>query len=189
MTNRLEAADGVRGETSAEILAFRESDQRELWPNWDSLPLRTKLRLTRRAHQEGILTVRARAEGRNKVLLLGIDKLLRGLRDGQSYKLTHLDLGTSSQAPAEGDTGCVTHVDASTGVARVVIVEKTISGKQLRTSSFLQSGEYVGSTLREGCLFDAATGGTAYNRVLFSTPLAKIAGETALANIDHTINN
>lgn len=148
-----------------------------------------RLELTRRAVAEGVLSPHAQAVGRNKVLDQGIARLLAHFKDGTAYRLTHVDMGTSTTAPAGAQTGTLAHVDASAGVARVAITDSVISGKAWRTSSFITTAEYNGSTIAEACLVDGLTGGTPYNRVLFGTPVAKVDTDTAVANIDHELTN
>lgn len=186
---QLRAGDTVRMSTELHGVTVRERDLRELAPNWHSLSRLRRLRVAQRALDDGIIQPTGEAFGWNKVLNAGFDKLLKALKGDATYTLTHLDIGTSSQAPAETDTGTVTHVDAAVGKARVGITTRTVSSKTLLTSTFILASEYNGSTLREVCMFDAATGGTAYNRALFTAALAKVSTDSAIVNLDHTLSN
>lgn len=187
----MHADDHIRLTTRATIDAYRNEDLERAIPTWRTIGSRLgAVRAIGRAVDEGTLAPYRQAVGSNKVLLQGIAKVLTQLRDGTPYRLTHLDLGSSATAVSESDTGVLAHVDAAGGVARLALTEKTIDGKILRTSTFLASSEYVGANLREAALCDAATGGTSYNRVLFTTPLlGKASTDTAVVNIDHTLTN
>lgn len=211
----LHATDDIRLKTVGEILLMREADVREAIPSWDhgpslirtalhrlrdtrSPPPRTardllrlgRLVLTRRALDEGSVQIRQRAVGENKVLTQGITALLTHLKDGTSYRLTHIAAGSDGSAVLETATGVRAHVNASASQARLSITEKIISGKLLKASVHVANSEYVGANLREVALHDAAAGGTAYNVVLFTTPLLNKANtDVAVMNIEHTVNN
>lgn len=187
----MEARDGLSLQSVAEIRLFNERDQRRLIRGWGRLDAVEKLAETRRLVDAGLLHPRDVARGRNKVLREGARKLIRCLKDGTAYKVTHVELGSSAAATTEDMVACQAQVDAAAGKPRIAITELGESGyKTLNTSSFIESGEYVGANLREACLFDAATDGTAYNRVLFSVPLTpKLSTDTAVCNITHDLVN
>lgn len=188
----LRARDALRLRSTATMIAVRERDMVELAGGpvaYAGMTRLRKLHAIRRALDEGIVRPTQIARGENKVLLQGITKSLEVFQKGATYEFTHVDIGTDGTAPAEDQTGTLAHVDASATQVRLPITEKTLDGKILRTSSFIASSEYNGSTLREACLCDKATGGTPYNRVLFTTPLSKVNTDTAVCNIDHEKTN
>lgn len=149
-----------------------------------------RLELTRRAILDGVVSVRAHAEGRNKVLTQGITALLTSLKDGTPYRMTHVDAGSDGSAVVESAVNVRTHIDASAGQARLSITEKLINAKTLKCSVHIANSEYVAADLREVALCDAATGGTPYNVVIFTTPLlAKANTDVGIMNIEHTVNN
>src|SRR5215204_6067956 len=87
-------------------------------------------------------------------------------------KVTHMAVGEGGNAPADGDTGLRTQRDGRKPISEVTYEEfdEPIEGGSIRarlTAEF-DCGEANGDEpLREAGVFNAATGGVMYNRVVF----------------------
>jgi hypothetical protein len=119
-------------------------------------------------------------EHRNLVVSGGLD-LIRDLLDGDAVAgLTHFAVGT--------DTGTVSATQTSLGDEqfRDTVTQRTSNAQQLVVSYYLASGSANGNTLSEAGLFNDASAGTMFARVLLSPGIAKT---TAIAiTFNWTIN-
>lgn len=97
-------------------------------------------------------------------------------------KVTHQELGTSTTAPANGDTGLIT----PTGSTRKTISSSAYSSNQANFTSFWAATEATG-TWREFALFMNGTGtsnsGTIFNRVAINITV----GASDALTIDGTV--
>jgi len=108
-------------------------------------------------------------EHKNLVVSSGLD-LIRDLLDGDSVAgLTHFAVGI--------DTGAVSASQASLGDEqfRDTVTQRTSNAQQLVVSYYLASGSANSLALSEAGLFNAASGGTMFARVLLSPVINKTA--------------
>lgn len=94
-----------------------------------------------------------------------------GIATVTEIKITHQELGTSTQAPANSDTGLIT----PTGSTRKIVSSMAYSSNQLNLTSFWAAGEATG-TWREFGLFINGTAtsnsGTLFNRISINITVA-----------------
>lgn len=136
----------------------------------------------------GILTLRVSdREGRlvheqncsNRIVTSGrrlVAQMFGGVTSGTPpSKVTHMAVGEGGTAPVDGDTGLRTQRDGRKPISEVTYEEfdEPIQGGSIRrirarlTAEF-DFGEANGAEpLREAGVFNAATGGVMYNRVVF----------------------
>lgn len=136
----------------------------------------------------GILTLRVSdREGRlvheqncnNRIVTSGrrlVAQMFGGVTSGTPpSKVTHMAVGEGGTAPVDGDTGLRTQRDGRKPISEVTYEEfdEPIQGGSIRrirarlTAEF-DFGEANGAEpLREAGIFNAATGGVMYNRVVF----------------------
>ena len=108
-------------------------------------------------------------EQKNLVVSGGLN-LIRDLLDGDVVSgLTHLAVGTDSSAAA------ATQTSLGAEIYRDAVSQRTSNDQQLVVSYYLASGSANGSTLTEAGLFNAASGGTMFARVLLSPGIVKTA--------------
>jgi hypothetical protein len=111
----------------------------------------------------------AQQEHKNLVVSGGLD-LIRDLLDGDSVAgLTHFALGI--------DTGAVSATQTSLGDEqfRDTVTQRTSNAQQLVVSYYLASGSANSNTLSEAGLFNDASAGTMFARVLLSPGINKTA--------------
>jgi hypothetical protein len=119
-------------------------------------------------------------EHRNLVVSGGLD-LIRDLLDGDAVAgLTHFAVGTGTGAVSATQTGL------GDEQFRDTVTQRTSNAQQLIVSYYLASGSANGNTLSEAGLFNDASAGTMFARVLLSPGIAKT---TAIAiTFNWTIN-
>ena len=111
----------------------------------------------------------AQQEQKNLVVSGGLD-LVRDLLDGDAVAgLTHFAVGTGTVAVAASQT------TLDTEVYRDTVTQRTSGSQQLVVSYYLASGSANGSTLTEAGLFNSASGGTMFARVLLTPGIVKTA--------------
>jgi hypothetical protein len=105
-----------------------------------------------------------RTQRRHNLVTLAGRNLLRDALKGVSspYTLTHLAVGTGTDAAASGDT------TLQTEVFRDVLTKTTSDAGKLTAQYYLSSTSANGSTLTEAGLLTAASGGTLFARVTFA---------------------
>lgn len=118
----------------------------------------------------------AQQEHKNLVVSGGLN-LIRDLLDGDSVAgLTHFAVGTGTTAVASSQT------TLGNQVFRDTVTQRTSNAQQLVVSYYLASGSANSSTLSEAGLFNAASGGTMFARVLLSPVINKTAAVAVTFN-------
>jgi hypothetical protein len=115
-------------------------------------------------------------EHKNLVVSGGLD-LVRDLLDGDAVDgLTHFAVGT--------DTGTVSSSQTSLGDEqfRDTVTQRTSNAQQLIVSYYLASGSANSNTLSEAGLFNDASAGTMFARVLLSPAVVKTAAVAVTFN-------
>jgi hypothetical protein len=118
----------------------------------------------------------AQQEHKNLVVSGGLD-LIRDLLDGDAVAgLTHFAVGT--------DTGTVSATQTSLGDEkfRDTVTQRTSNAQQLVVSYYLASGSANSNTLSEAGLFNDASAGTMFARVLLSPAVVKTAAVAVTFN-------
>lgn len=111
----------------------------------------------------------AQQEHQNLVVSGGLN-LIRDLLDGDSVAgLTHFAVGTGTTAVAS------TQTTLGNQVFRDTVTQRTSNTQQLIVSYYLASGSANSNTLSEAGLFNSASGGTMFARVLLSPAITKTA--------------
>jgi hypothetical protein len=98
----------------------------------------------------------------NLVTTAGLN-LLRDLLDASQGPITHFAVGTSGTAPASGNTALGAEVYRNVVSQR----DKPANG-QIVHRCFVPTTAANGSTLREAGLFNAASGGSLFSRIVYS---------------------
>jgi hypothetical protein len=115
-------------------------------------------------------------EHRNLVVSGGLN-LIRDLLDGDSVAgLTHFAVGTGTGAVSS------TQTTLGTEVFRDSVSQRTSNAQQLVVSYYLASGSANGNTLSEAGLFNDATTGTMFARVLLSPAVVKTSAVAVTLN-------
>lgn len=126
----------------------------------------------------------------NRVMLgtnTGKDLILDRLNGTNTYTLniTHADIGTGTNTPADGDT------TLQTVVARAAKVTGTISTNILSLQFFFSDASLANGTYREfGTFIDGTSTvstGQIFNRALFGTAYVKASGEDTTVQLDITL--
>lgn len=183
-------ADGARGEGTGRIRTFRSKDLLEVfgraWAEWEAaadvapdgrLRLLNAIRVA--VDIDRVLDPTRTILGKNTWVNGFTAARWNALKLGTSFRATHLELGTNNTAPVR------TNVALNAALApRKPITDIIIEGEYFRTSTFLTSSDFAGQTLREGGLWDAVSGGTLINHLLWSAALTKLATESAQCDLD-----
>jgi hypothetical protein len=115
-------------------------------------------------------------EHKNLVVSGGLN-LIRDLLDGDAVAgLTHFAVGT--------DTSLVSAIQTTLGteVFRDTVTQRTSNTQQLIVSYYLASGSANGNTLSEAGLFNDATTGTMFARVLLNPAVPKTSAVAVTLN-------
>ena len=108
--------------------------------------------------------------------LVHMSEILGGLLDF----MTHMAVGTGVVLPSASDSAL------DTEVFRNLIARRVPTTANLRMQMFLGTGDANGFTLSEAGIFNAATGGTMFSRVLISPTIAKTGAITVTLTWDFT---
>jgi hypothetical protein len=107
--------------------------------------------------------------------------LIRDLLDGDSVNgVTHFAVGTGTTAVVDNDT------TLGTQVFRDVTTVRTSTAQKLEVQYFLGTGDANGNTLAEIGLFNAASAGTMYARVILASTIVKDATKAVTFTWDLT---
>jgi hypothetical protein len=118
---------------------------------------------------------------RNLVVTAG-KNLIRDLIGGATSAYpTHFAVGTSSTAPAAGDTAL------GVEVFRDQITQRVYSAVQVTVKFYLATGYANGNTLREAGIFNAAAAGTMLSRAVYSA-IAKTSSITVTYTWNITVS-
>ena len=117
----------------------------------------------------GEVTLKRRVD--NLVVTAGIglftDRMLTSPTGGP---ITHMGLGTSSQAPAAGDTGLITaHGDGRVALTSTNRTLTSVANDTLVYAATFAAGNSTNASLQEAGLFTASTGPTMLCRTLTGT--------------------
>lgn len=115
----------------------------------------------------------------NLVVDAGLN-LLRDLLDATNTAITHFRAGTSSTAPANGQTDLIASVHGN------VVSQRVKASFAITHRCFIPSSAANGNTLREAGLFNALTGGTMFSRVTHDD-IVKTASNTVTHSWTHTL--
>jgi len=119
---------------------------------------------------------------RNLVVAAG-KNLIRDLLGGATAAYpTHFAVGTSSTAPAAGDT------TLGVEVFRDQITQRVYSAAQLTVKFYLPTGYANGYTLAEAGIFNAASGGTMLSRTVYLPAIVKTSSITVTYTWNITIS-
>lgn len=127
---------------------------------------------------------------KNRIMLgtnTGKTLILQRLIGTNTYTLniTHADIGTGTNTPADGNTAL------QTAVARVAKTTATISSNVATFQFFFSDGDLANGTYNEfGTFVDGTASvstGKIFNRALFGTPYVKASGEDTTIQLDITI--
>ncbi len=106
-------------------------------------------------------------------------KLVAQLFGGGAVALpTYLAVGTGSTAVAASQTALVTEI------LRGAVTSRSYSDDTASLAYTVPSGTGVGNTFQEAGLFNAASGGTMFNRVLLTTAYTKTATNLPIFTFD-----
>ena len=115
-------------------------------------------------------------EHRNLVVSGGLD-LIRDLLDGDAVDgLTHFAVGTGTVAVASSQTSL------DDEQFRDTVTQRTSNAQQLIVSYYLASGSANGNTLSEAGLFNDASTGTMFARVLLNPAVPKTSAVAVTLN-------
>lgn len=115
----------------------------------------------------------------NLTVTTGKNLIRDRLKGNAVNALTHFAVGTSSTAPAVGQTALVTEV------FRDQITQFVDGSATLTVKYYLATGYANGNTLREAGLFNAASTGTMYARAIY-TAIAKTSSVAVTYSWDLT---
>lgn len=118
----------------------------------------------------------------------GRNIIARRLGSDNTYSLnvTHGEIGTGTNAPANGDTAL------QTPSTRVATTLATITNNIVNLQFFFSDATLPNGTYREfGTFIDGTStlgSGRLFNRALFSTAYAKASGEDTTVEVEFTVN-
>jgi len=142
--------------------------------NWRDLSKQEKLKVANNTEPEKVVKDHnTTVDGLNEYIVDNLDSNQSVNKDA-----THLGVGTGTATPATGNSSLNSSVD------RFAITDTSDNGKDLFTSTFLDTSEANGNDLEEVGLFTADTGGTMLNHSLIQT-ISK--DDTVTATIDVTL--
>lgn len=172
-------SDGARGRGGGRVRSFKQADLCEVAPGFEALSDVEALRVIRRAVAEGTLDPLGDTGWSPNTWVDGlIAAIWTNAKTGAGFRVTHLELGTGNTGPVR--TNAALNVPVA---PRKAVTDIVVDADFLRTSTFLAAGDFVGSTLREGGLWSALTGGSLYNHLLWSTALVK-TNASAIADVN-----
>lgn len=167
----------VHGEVEVRLhdsAALREA-ARDRGLNYDELDKPEKLELTRAVEPKAVRTV-------ENSTLEEYHEHLADLADpataATAETASHLAVGTDGTAASASDTGLIAEV------TRVAVTDSQRTGRDLFTSTFLDTSEANGNTLREVALASDATAGQGieFNRAVIAD-LPKTSEDTATIDV------
>lgn len=142
-------------------------------------------------YRAGTREVIAESEWASNMIMLGTDTgkdlILDRLAGTNTYSLniTHGDIGTSSTAPAQGDT------TLTTVSARAAKANANVSSNTVAIDFFFADASLSNTTYREfGCFVDGTSSvstGKIFNHVLFASALVKSSGEDVTISVTFTL--
>lgn len=108
---------------------------------------------------------------KNLVVTTGLTYICSRMKDASATAMSHMAIGSSSTAPALGQTTLVTEL------ARVALTSTTPTANTISYVAFFPAGTGTGS-INEAGLFNDPAAGTMLCRSLFGATIPKGAGDT-----------
>ena len=115
----------------------------------------------------------------NLITDVGLDHM-RDLLAGDIFFMTHMAVGTGVTLPSVSDTVLETEV------FRNLIARRVPTAENLRMQMFIGTGDANGNTLAEAGIFNAASGGTMFSRVLLAPTIVKTGAISVTLTWDYT---
>jgi hypothetical protein len=118
----------------------------------------------------------------NLVVTVGKNFIASRMKDATATAMTHMEVGTSTQAAAVGDTALVAAVAGS----RVALASTTVTNNAVAYAATFPAGTGTGA-LTEAGIFNASSAGTLLCRTVFSV-INKGAADTLGITWTVTVN-
>lgn len=126
--------------------------------------------------------VKEQREVDNLVVTVGKNFIASRMKDATATAMTHMEVGTSTQAAAVGDTALITPVASS----RVTLTSTTVTTNSVAYVASFPAGTGTGA-LTEAGIFNASSAGTLLCRTVFSV-INKGAADTLGITWTVTVN-
>ena len=126
--------------------------------------------------------VKEQREVDNLVVTVGKNFIASRMKDATATAMTHMEVGTSTQAAAVGDTALIAAVASS----RVTLTSTTVTTNSVAYVASFPAGTGTGA-LTEAGIFNAASAGTMLCRTVFSV-INKGAADTLGITWTVTVN-
>ena len=126
--------------------------------------------------------VKEQREVDNLVVTVGKNFIASRMKDATATAMTHMEVGTSTQAAAVGDTALIAAVASS----RVTLTSTTVTTNSVAYVATFPAGTGTGA-LTEAGLFNASSSGTMLCRTVFSV-INKGAADTLGITWTVTVN-
>jgi hypothetical protein len=126
--------------------------------------------------------VKEQREVDNLVVTVGKNYIASRMKDATATAMTHMEVGTSTQAAAVGDTALITPVASS----RVTLTSTTVTTNSVAYVASFPAGTGTGA-LTEAGIFNASSSGTLLCRTVFSV-INKGAADTLGITWTVTVN-
>jgi hypothetical protein len=112
--------------------------------------------------------VKTKRHVENLIVTAGFGFITSRLRDATSGVMSHMGVGTSSTAPAVGQTALTAQVGSRVALSSTTQTTTTLTNDTLQYTCTFGAGVGTGA-LQEAGIFNAASGGTMLNRVTYTT--------------------
>jgi hypothetical protein len=126
--------------------------------------------------------IKQEEEVKNLVVTVGKNYIASRMKDATATAMTHMEVGTSTQAAAVGDTALIAAVASS----RVTLTSTTVTTNSVAYVASFPAGTGTGA-LTEAGIFNASTSGTMLCRTVFSV-INKGAADTLGITWTVTVN-
>ena len=117
----------------------------------------------------------------NLVVNAGLDYIASRMKDASATAMTHMALGSNSQAAAAGNTALASQLGS-----REALDSTTVTSNQIAYVSSFEAGDATGSVVEAG-IFNASSGGTMLCRTVFGS-VAKQADDSMTVTWTVTIS-
>ena len=126
--------------------------------------------------------IKQEEEVKNLVVTVGKNFIASRMKDATATAMTHMEVGTSTQAAAVGDTALIAAVASS----RVALTSTTVTTNSVAYVASFPAGTGTGA-LTEAGIFNASSAGTMLCRTVFSV-INKGAADTLGITWTVTVN-
>jgi len=126
--------------------------------------------------------IKQEEEVKNLVVTVGKNYIASRMKDATATAMSHMEVGTSTQAAAVGDTALIAAVASS----RVTLTSTTVTTNSVAYVASFPAGTGTGA-LTEAGIFNASTSGTMLCRTVFSV-INKGAADTLGITWTVTVN-